>query len=123
MFLALGDSYKIGESVEEDQRWLNQLIEWLRKEGLSFNEAKIIAKTGWRADETLTAAAEKINEEKFDLFSILVGVNNQHQNKAIIEFEKDFRKLIDFSIEHGKKGKASLYVLSTPDYGVIPFVR
>ncbi|MBU2019311.1 MAG: SGNH/GDSL hydrolase family protein [Bacteroidetes bacterium] len=120
-YLALGDSYTIGESVDENLRWPNQLVTWLRKEGIAINDAEIIAKTGWRADQTLAAAQEKISSEKFDLISILVGVNNQYQKKSMVEFETDFRKLIDFSILHAKKGKSSIFVLSIPDYGVTPF--
>ena len=121
-YLALGDSYTIGEGVEVKERWPNQLTERLRSQGIEMQDPLIIGKTGWRVDETLKEAQNEIvATEKYDLVSILIGVNNKYQKKTLESFESDFRKMIDFALLHCKKSKNSLFVVSIPDYGVTPF--
>ena len=81
-FLALGDSYTIGESVAEDQRWPVQLVSALKQKGLSFDQPKIIATTGWRTDD-LKRAIMAVNPSKdYNLVSLLIGVNNQYQGRS-----------------------------------------
>jgi acyl-CoA thioesterase-1 len=116
-YLALGDSYTIGESVRKSERW--PLI--LAKE-LGLGSPHIIAQTGWRTDQLLAAAKKQIQaHQKYDLVSLLIGVNNQFQSKSIESFRKEFKILLQLAIEHSKSGKKGVFVLSIPDYGCTPY--
>lgn len=115
-FLALGDSYTIGESVAESERWPNQLAAKLK-----LKEPRIIATTGWRTDQ-LKAAIEAANlKPEYDLVSLLIGVNNQYQGKPIEIYEREFEELLQASINLAKGKKKNVFVVSIPDYGYTPF--
>jgi len=121
-YLALGDSYTIGESVPNNQRWPVLLSKALRSEGHTIQAPRIIAKTGWRTDHLLKAMQSELNPTtKYDLVSVLIGVNNQFQRKSIETYENDLRTLFDQAIAYSKKGKAGVFVLSIPDYGATPY--
>ena len=120
-YLALGDSYTIGESVEEHLRWPNQLVSLLDKDNIQIEKPLIIAKTGWRTDELINAIEKQNLQDKYDLVSLLIGVNNQYQNKSIEVFKKEFFKLINIASQYSKNGKKGVFVLSIPDYGATPF--
>lgn len=97
-YLALGDSYTIGESVEPALRWPVQLTERLRESGYEIEEARIIATTGWTTQNLLRAMDEQLNNEKFDLVSVLIGVNNQYQGKSIGAYEEDLHVIFKRAI-------------------------
>ena len=120
-FLALGDSYTIGESVEVDQQWPRQLKRALDSIGLKVQEPKIIAKTGWRTDDMLYAAKEEVGASQYDMVSLLIGVNNEYQGRSPESFVEEFEKCLKFAIERCKTGSNGVFVLSIPDYGYTPF--
>ena len=120
-YLALGDSYTIGEDVETLQRWPMQLAESLRQEGIEIAEPRIIAKTGWTTGELLQAMEPQLKNEKFDLVSVLIGVNNQYRGLPIEEYEKDLHKIFNRALEHSENAAAGVFAVSIPDYGVTPF--
>ena len=120
-YLALGDSYTIGESVEESMRWPVQLTAELRSKGISMNDPKIIAKTGWTTQNLLNAMEANLGNEKFDLVSVLIGVNNQYQNRSIEEFEADLNIILTEAIGLSKNGEKGVFIVSIPDYGATPF--
>ncbi len=120
-YLALGDSYTIGESVTENMRWPLQLTAALRTRGIAINDPKIIAKTGWTTQNLLNAMEANLGNEKYDLVSVLIGVNNQFQNRSIGEFEIDLNTIFIEAIEFSSKGKEGVFVVSIPDYGATPF--
>lgn len=120
-FLALGDSYTIGESVAPDERWPVQLTTALRKLGVAIDDPEIIATTGWRTDELIGAIQQRMPENDFDLVSLLIGVNNQYQGKELRQYAADFERLVDTAISHGDGQKERVFVLSVPDYGYTPF--
>jgi len=120
-FLALGDSYTIGESVAELQRWPVQLAEVLKTKGYNFEIPEIIAVTGWRTDQLKRAITEIHPAENYDLVSLLIGVNNQYQNRSIEEYEAQFGDLLTIAIRHARNTAANVIVLSIPDYGYTPF--
>lgn len=120
-YLALGDSYTIGEGVATSLRWPVQLANQLRERGLEIKDPKIIAKTGWTTDYLLQAMKSQLDGGMYDLVSVLIGVNNQYQEKSIADFEADLRKIFTKAIEHSKAGKEGIFVVSIPDYGVTPF--
>ena len=120
-YLALGDSYTVGESVEEFERWPLQLRSRMIQNGFSFNPVKIIAQTGWRTDNLQAAINTELTIEKYDLVSLMIGVNNFYQGKPLSEYEEGFRALLDIAIGKAKNGKDGVFALSIPDYGMTPF--
>lgn len=120
-YLALGDSYTIGESVSESERWPMQLAAELRKNKISIENPKIIARTGWTTDELKTAILSQDITQKYDLVSLLIGVNNQYRGRSLEEFKVEFEELLNMSIAFSKNGKSNLFVVSIPDWGVSPF--
>jgi len=118
--LALGDSYTIGESVSEAERWPNQLAELLRADGITL-EVTIIARTGWTTDELWQGMQAAKLEPPYDLVSLLIGVNNQYRRYDINEYHEQFVFLLNKSIEHAGRDHNRVIVLSIPDWGVTPF--
>jgi len=118
-YLALGDSYTIGQGVNESGRWPNQLSTQLILNGIDVEETKIIAQTGWKTDQLLNAIAEE-GPTGFNLVSLLIGVNNQFNNQSLQEFSPQFDQCLNKAIElSGPQGH--VFVVSIPDYGVTPF--
>lgn len=120
-FLALGDSYTIGESVLKNGRWPVQLVANLKSKGLSFNDPKIIAKTGWTTSD-LNAAIDNVSPKSdYDLVSLLIGVNNQYRGFSAASFKPEFEALLERAIGFAGGDKAKVFVVSIPDYGETPF--
>jgi lysophospholipase L1-like esterase len=115
-YLALGDSYTIGESVAEKDRWPNQLADQLK-----IAHPKIIATTGWRTDDLAGAIKSADLKDEYDLVSLLIGVNNQFQGKSATQYEIEFEELLKTSIKLGKGKTKNVFVVSIPDYGFTPY--
>jgi lysophospholipase L1-like esterase len=135
-FLALGDSYTIGESVPAAARWPNQLGELLRADGVAIANPDTIARTGWTTDELSAAldAAERgepvaladaelapMPTPPYQLVSLLIGVNNQYRGRPVDEYRKQLRALIARAIGYADGEPGRVVVLSIPDWGVTPF--
>ena len=119
-FLALGDSYTIGEGVNENERWPNQFVEVADENGLDFEKPEIIAETGWKTYDLLNALSQTNFTQKYDYVSLLIGVNNQFNSRSIDEFEEDLSKLMD-KMNSLKKSNGNIIILSIPDWGYTPF--
>ena len=119
-FLALGDSYTIGESVAESERWPMLLVDSLATRGITVSKPVIIATTGWRTDE-LQNAVDSHPEGTYDLVSLLIGVNDQYQGKPIEDYPDNFRSLLETAIERAAGKRENVFVVSIPDYGFTPF--
>lgn len=120
-FLALGDSYTIGESVPEEERWPELLASSLRKDGIQIEKPKIIATTGWRTDQLKAAILSSGTPDDYELVSLLIGVNNQYQKKSPESYEPEFRELLDMAVKKAGGIKERVFVISIPDYGYTPF--
>jgi lysophospholipase L1-like esterase len=120
-FLALGDSYTIGEAVASRERWPEQLAAMLREQGVEVEEIEIVAKTGWTTDELAEAIDAARPVGPFDLVSLLVGVNNQYRGRAVEEYRGEFRRLLDLAVDFAGGEASRVVVLSIPDWGVTPF--
>ena len=118
-YLALGDSYTIGEGVDEEDRWPNQLARKLGEVQIEIQKVEIIATTGWTTRDLLNGI-EAGSPGKQDLVSLLIGVNNQYQKKPFEQFEREFSILLSQAIELAGN-KDFVFVVSIPDYGVTPF--
>jgi lysophospholipase L1-like esterase len=120
-FLALGDSYTIGEGVAPDERWPLQLVARLRGEGIDIGEPRIVATTGWTTDE-LSAAMETADfTPPYALVTLLIGVNNQYRGRGVDEYRAQFRDLLQRAIRLAGGRAAYVIVVSIPDWGVTPF--
>lgn len=121
-YLALGDSYTIGESVDAAERFPNQLADFLKAGGLQ-TEVTIIAKTGWTTNELWDGIQASEINPPYDLVSLLIGVNNQYRGYDINEYREQFVFLLNKSIEYAGGDPQRVIVLSIPDWGVTPFAR
>ncbi len=120
-YLALGDSYTIGEGVETRGRWPMQLAQALREAGIPIEDPRIIAATGWTTDELSAAmdAAEPLGD--WDFVSLLIGVNDQYRGRAVDDYLGDFHRLLQRAIALAGGRVDRVLVLSIPDWGVTPF--
>jgi lysophospholipase L1-like esterase len=126
-YLALGDSYTIGESVAEDGRWPMQLAAALRAEGLAIDggasaDPRIIATTGWTTDELSAAidAAEPLGRD-WGLVSLLIGVNDQYRGREVDGYAREFSALLERAIGFAGGRADRVFVLAIPDWGTTPF--
>lgn len=122
-FLALGDSYTIGESVDPAERWPVQLAGMLRVQGIDVADPEIIATTGWTTDELAAAIVEQQPQGPYGLVSLLIGVNNQYRGRPIDEYRDQFRELLLQAIVFAGSDARKVIVLSIPDWGVTPFAE
>ena len=119
-FLALGDSYTIGQNVEEKDRWSVQLVDLLKYD-FNFTKNDIIARTGWTTAELINAInAQKVTEQ-YDMVSLLIGVNNQYRGQSLDEYRTEFKTLLNMSISFARNQPKRVFVLSIPDWGTSPF--
>ena len=122
-FLALGDSYTIGEAVPESERWPVQLARLMRSRGVAIGEPTIIARTGWTTDE-LAAQLDAVRlRVPFSLVSLLIGVNNQYRGRDAGEYRLQFRDLLQRAIGFAGGDAGRVVVVSIPDWGVTPFAE
>jgi acyl-CoA thioesterase I len=121
-YLALGDSYTIGESVAESARYPNQLAEALRKQKKAIANPTIIARTGWTTDELLQGIASAgISGKQYDLVTLLIGVNNEFRGRSETEYQTQFTELLEQAVQFAGGNKERVFVLSIPDYGYTPY--
>ncbi len=119
-YLALGDSYTIGESVPAEDRWSNQLATLLAAEGIQ-TEVTVIARTGWTVDELWEGIQINPPRGKYELVTFLIGVNDQYRGYSVNEYREDFRFLLGKAIEYAGGDPQRVVVLSIPDWGITPF--
>jgi lysophospholipase L1-like esterase len=120
-YLALGDSYTIGEGVPDTDRWPNQLVRALRSHGRSAADAEIVAKTGWTTDELDAAITQHDPKGPYDLVTLLIGVNNQYRGRSVEEFRTQLRALVARAIAFARNDARRVVIVGIPDWGVTPF--
>jgi acyl-CoA thioesterase-1 len=120
-YLALGDSYTIGQSVSREERWPVLLAGALKKTGVTVQDPYIIARTGWTTQDLLDGIQNYHPDAPYDLVSLLIGVNNQYQGRSIDEYRTEFHDLLTKSIGYAGGKPENVFVLSIPDWGVTPF--
>lgn len=125
-YLALGDSYTIGESVDESERWPDQLARLIGSSPQFGGSGRmvditLIARTGWTTGELWEGLQARELSPPYDLVSLLIGVNNQYRGGDIEEYRAEFVFMLDKSIEFAGGEVDRVIVLSIPDWGVTPF--
>lgn len=120
-YLALGDSYTIGTSVDVIDAYPNQTFTLLKGANFKMNSIQIIAKNGWTADDLKNAIANADKKSIYHIVTILIGVNNQYQGKPIKDFEPVFLSILKSAIELTGNKPKRVFVISIPDWGITPF--
>ena len=122
-YLALGDSYTIGESVDASARWPVQLAGLLRQDGTDVADPDIIAKTGWTTTELQDAIRNSGNQKTYSLVSLLIGVNNQYRGQSQDRYRTEFQALLRTASQFAGGMTNRVFVLSIPDWGASPFAK
>lgn len=121
-YLALGDSYTIGQGVDPSQNYPNLLTLKLRNRGVDIMDPVIIAVTGWTTQDLLEGIDQaQLGNKQFDLLTLLIGVNNQYRDQSIEDYEKDFSELLEKSLALVGNDAGRIIVISIPDWGVTPY--
>lgn len=120
-FLALGDSYTIGEKVDSSARWPVQLARTLRARGVPIGDPQIIARTGWTTDELAAGIRTAAPTGTYELVTLLIGVNNQYRGRDAEQYRSEFRALLGQAVAFGGGEARRVIVVSIPDWGVTPF--
>jgi lysophospholipase L1-like esterase len=122
--LALGDSYTIGQSVPDSDRFAHQLVAMLAKDSIRFFQPEIIAQTGWTTGNLLSRLnAQPPQRSTYNIVTLLIGVNNQYQGRSQAEYRTEFGVLLQRAIQYADNIKRRVLVLSIPDWGVTPFAN
>ncbi|MGV3658454.1 MAG: SGNH/GDSL hydrolase family protein [Chitinophagaceae bacterium] len=122
-YLALGDSYTIGEAEPITQSFPYQTVQLLRQQGLDVAAPEIVARTGWTTDELQAAVNNYTFSEGYDFVSLLIGVNNQYRGYSLDVYQKEFETLLQLAIPFARNKKGHVAVLSIPDYSVTTFAQ
>lgn len=122
-YLALGDSYTIGEGVPLFESFPCQLVQLLRKKKMHFHSPEIIAKTGFTTFELAEQILKTSLEEKYDFVTLLIGVNNQYRGLPLEDYKNEFTFLLHKAIHFAGGKLSNVFVLSIPDWGVTPFAK
>jgi lysophospholipase L1-like esterase len=122
-WLALGDSYTIGESVIKDERFPAQTVSLLKNKNISFKTPEYIATTGWTTQNLLDAIAKQNLQGPYDVVSLLIGVNDQYQHLDTSGYRKRFTECLQKAIALAGNKIDHVFVLSIPDYSVTPFAQ
>ncbi len=122
-YLALGDSYTIGEAVAATARWPAMLVERLRQAGIAIDDPRIVAATGWTTDELGQGMDEAALAPRYDLVTLQIGVNNQYRGRKVDEYREQFSGLLTRAVALTGGRPARVVAVSIPDWGVTPFAR
>jgi lysophospholipase L1-like esterase len=120
-YLALGDSYTIGEQVAYEKNFPSQIATLLTAHGKPCTLHKLIAVTGWTTDELAQAIAKEKPTHDYDIVTLLIGVNNQYRGRSTEEYAWQFYSLLCQAVLYAKGNANNVYVLSIPDWGLTPF--
>lgn len=120
-YLALGDSYTVGESVPSQDNFPNKTVQVLKAAGYDLKPAEILAKTGWTTDELQNNINSHTFKPPYDMVTLLIGVNNQYRGRPVDTYKPEFENLLKQAIQFANNKANHVVVLSIPDWGVTPF--
>ncbi len=120
-YLALGDSYTIGELVPSRQNFPNQVVNFIEAKGTTVEELKIIATTGWTTDELIGPMETQIKHHTYNWVTVLIGVNNQYRSRSVTEYTIHLQYILNRATTFANGNAGNVIVLSIPDWGLTPF--
>ena len=121
-FLALGDSYTIGHSVQDSERFPAQTVKLLQAKNISISNLHYIATSGWTTENLLSAINLENPAKNFDIVTLLIGVNDQYQRRDTAGYHAAFSTLLRMAVDLAAGRRSHVFVLSIPDYSATPFV-
>jgi len=122
-YLALGDSYTIGHSLPIAENFPNQTVQLLSTAGYDIDSPTVVAKTGWTCEELQWGMKNRSLQNRYDIVSLLIGVNDQYRGGKIEDYGIQFEELVKQAVELANKNPAHVFVLSIPDWGATPFAE
>lgn len=122
-YLALGDSYTIGEKVDAAESFPVQVVTLLNGKGFNFRKPAIIAQTGWTTDDLLEAMKTAKLDRQYSFVSLLIGVNNQYRGRKVQDYVPEFEIILKQALQLAGSNSDHVIVLSIPDWGVTPFAE
>jgi lysophospholipase L1-like esterase len=122
-YLALGDSYTIGQSVLSSENFPNQTVQLLNQQDYNFKSPEILATTGWTTDELQNNINSHTFTPPYDFVSLLIGVNNQYRGRSVENYKPEFESLLKQAIQFAGGNANRVIVVSIPDWGVTPFAN
>ena len=122
-YLALGDSYTIGEQLPLEENFPAQLVRMMQEKGKEFEPPRILAATGWTTGELLAAIRKSRLRKKYDFVTLLIGVNNQYRGLSIADYVLEFEQLLKIAIGFAGDDAGHVIVLSIPDWAFTPFAK
>ncbi|MBC7554695.1 MAG: SGNH/GDSL hydrolase family protein [Taibaiella sp.] len=122
-YLALGDSYTIGEQVPGNENFPHQAVALLKKKNIEVADPVIIATTGWTTDELAASIREHNIRDKFSFVTLLIGVNNQYRDRDVDNYREELEPLINKAVAFAQGKPEHVFILSIPDWGVTPFAE
>ena len=120
-YLALGDSYTVGEKLPAEENFPNQVVAILREQNFEFKAPEVVAQTGWTTDELEEGIEKSSLQKHYDFVTLLIGVNNQYRGKTVSDYIPQFESLLQKAIGYAGGNTTHVIVLSIPDWGVTPF--
>ncbi len=120
-YLALGDSYTIGQSVDSSERFPAQTAAILKRRGYNISSIDYIATTGWKTVNLQWAIEDLRTIKTYDVVTLLIGVNDQYLKHDTTDYREHFTNLLQKAIRFAGSDNKHVFVLSIPDYGVTPF--
>jgi lysophospholipase L1-like esterase len=122
-YLALGDSYTIGEKVPSEENFPNQVVSILRMKGFDFATPRIVARTGWTTEELQLGINKSKLAKHYDFVSLLIGVNNQYRGREASDYIQEFEFVLKQALKFAGNNPRRLIVLSIPDWSSTPFCK
>ena len=122
-YLALGDSYTIGQSVLPSENFPNQTVQLLNQQNYNFKSPEILATTGWTTDELQNNINNRTFTPPYDFVSLLIGVNNQYRGRSVENYKPEFETLLKQAIQFAGGNANRVIIVSIPDWGVTPFAN
>jgi len=122
-YLALGDSYTIGQNVLSSENFPNQTVQLLNQQNYNFKSPEILATTGWTTDELQNNINKHTFTPPYDFVSLLIGVNNQYRGRSVENYKPEFESLLKQAIQFAGGKVDHVIVLSIPDWGATPFAN
>ncbi len=119
-YLALGDSYTVGQNVTIAESFPNQLSLSLKSSKVQVDELKIIARSGWTTRDLIEGIKERNFSDSYDFVTLLIGVNNQYRGESLKTYQEEFKQLLATAVEYAKGKKERVFVLSIPDWNATP---